>query len=1099
MCSIYLQLNITMCSMKRSLLLLSFLLFNSIFLFAQDSTTTVHWLKFPAISPDGQTIAFGYMGDLYTVSAGGGIAKPLTTGGAHYERPIWSHDGQTIAYSSDRYGNFDVYTMPAQGGESTRITYHSADDYALDFTPDDANVLVSSNREAPATNVRFPGVAYFPNLYNIPVDGGRPDLVTAVGADRARYNKEGAKIIFQNKKGYEDYYRKHHTSAITRDIWIYDLENDSYDQVSSFEGENRVPHFSGDENSMLYTNGESGDLNVYKRSLNGRNEEQLTDFKDFPVRSLSTSDNDKMAFSWKGDIYTLREGNDPKKLDIQVHNNAGYNTIKDKEIKSVSGFSVSSNGKEIAFVNRGEVFVTGVDNKHTKRITNTPEQERMVEWSPDSKTLVFAGERDGIWNIYKTTLKHSDEKFFYSATTLETEELVATDKNEFQPKFSPDGKKIAYVENRNILKVMDLDSGNKTTVLPEGRNHSYSDGDWDFEWSPDSRWLLVDDQKGYFDKSNTALISADGEKDIIHPVNGGFGESDAKWALDGKMMTYKSTKEGRKSLAYQGSHEEDVYGVFFDQEAYDNYKLSEDEYKLKKAREDDDEDKDDEEKDDDNKKEDKDKEPLDLDLDNLDKRKIKLTINSASISDYVLNEDGSKLYYLASFEKGYDVWVTEPRTHETKILTKLSGSPSGMEISDDGKTLFLSNHGHLVKVDTDEGDKEKIKIDSDMELNRKAERQYIFNHTWQQVKDKFYDPDLHGIDWDNYHKAYGKFLPYINNNYDFQILLSEFLGELNASHTGGRYSPDHDNADHTASLGALYDQNYQGEGIKITEVLKGGPLNKAKSTIEKGDIIKKINDHTIDEGENWNKYLKNRKGKHTLLTVEHNGETIEETIKPVSLSKEHDLMYDRWIDEMEDMTDSLSEGKVGYVHIKGMNDGSYREVYDKVMGKNADKEALVVDTRFNGGGWLHNDLNTFLSGDQYLTFHPQGDTTKGGEPVDRWTKPSAVVMSEGNYSDAFIFPYIYKQNDIGKLVGMPVAGTGTAVWWETQIDPTLVFGIPMISTFGDEDRPTENMQLEPDIKQPLPYKKALHGEDTQLEAAVKELLNEAKENDEDED
>lgn len=195
---------------------------------------------------------------------------------------------------------------------------------------------------------------------------------------------------------------------------------------------------------------------------------------------------------------------------------------------------------------------------------------------------------------------------------------------------------------------------------------------------------------------------------------------------------------------------------------------------------------------------------------------------------------------------------------------------------------------------------------------------------------------------------------------------------------------------------------------------------------------------------------------------------------------------------MEHKVDSLSGGKLGYIHIRGMNDGSFREVVDRTMGKNIDKKGLVVDTRFNGGGWLHDDLNTFLSGKAYLKFAPQGKVVSGGEPMTRWSKPSIVVMSESNYSDAFIFPYVYKQNGVGKLVGMPVPGTGTAVWWEQQIDPTIVFGIPMVATIGAEGRPTENLELEPDIEVPLPYNEFLHGNDPQIQAAVKELLKEVK-------
>lgn len=1069
-------------------------IFIAIFSVSINAQETARWLRTPAISPDGNTVAFSYMGNLYRVAAGGGTAVPITTGDAYDGWPVWSNDGKTIAFASDRYGNFDVFTMPATGGAPVRLTFNSTEDLPYDFTADDKQVLFGSGRNAPAESVRFPSPGLFTNLYTIPLKGGRPILVSAAGADDANFSKDGSKIVFEDRKGYEDELRKHHTSAVTRDIWLYDLSNNTYEQLSDFEGENREPVFSSDAASVYYLNERSGTQNLYKMPLSGGSEEQLSEFEDFPVRHLSISDRDVLSFTWKGDIYTLNPGAAPKKLDIKVMSDSGYEPVKNMDINTVTEFAVSPNNKEIAFVNRGEVFVTGVDDSRTKRVTNTPEQERMISWSDDGKTLLFSGERDGSWNVYKVTMARPAEEYFYASTILNSEPVIASEAEEFQPKYSPDGKKIAFIEERNILKVLDLDSKKKTTVFPEGRNYSYSDGDWSYSWSPDSNWLLVDDSKGYFFSTNTALLKADGSGEIFHPVNSGFGESNAKWAMDGKMMTYESSREGRRSLALQGSSEVDIYGVFFDQEAYDKYKLSKEEFELlneKERKDKEEQEKKEKEEESKKKKKDKkeDKKPLELNLENLENRREKLTINSSSISDYVLNNDASKVYYLSSFEKGYDLWVTEPRTRETKILAKLGGSPSGIEISEDDKTLFLSNDGKLVKVDAESGEVTNIGISGDMMVDAEAEREYMFHHMWRQVKKKFYDPEIHGIDWEMYRDEYAKFLPYINNNYDFQQLLSELLGELNASHTGGRYRPDNDGLS-TASLGLLYDEKYTGEGIKISEVIPGGPLDKANSKVKAGDIITAINGEQIEADENWNKYLLNLEDKNTLLTVKRGNSTFEEKLKPISTGAESRLMYKRWVNMMEDMVDSLSGGQLGYLHIQGMNDSSFRDVYENALGKNLDKKALVVDTRFNGGGWLHDDLNTFLSGEEYLKFAPQGNVVKGGEPMARWNKPSIVVMSEGNYSDAFIFPYIYKQNDIGKLVGMPVAGTGTAVWWERQIDPTIVFGIPMVATIGAEGVPTENMELQPDILVPLPYKAFLNGKDTQIEAAVRALEKE---------
>lgn len=1074
--------------------------FVTLFCLQTGAQITPLWLRYPAISPDGSTIVFGYKGDIYKVNATGGKATALTIHEAQDEMPVWSHDGKYIAFASNRSGNFDVYVMPVAGGTPVRITYNSANDYPYDFSPDDKSIIFGSARNIQANNIRFYSPRLFQNLYTVPVTGGKAVLISGAGMENAHYNSKGTEIVFQDRKGYEDAWRKHHTSAVTRDLWIMDISKNTYKKITDFIGEDREPVWSHDDAAIFYLSEKNGTQNIYKKTLGTGAEVQLSDFKNNPVRHLSVSNDNTLCFSYDGEIYTMANSVSARKVNIQIDNDGRLDVEKNVPINgNVTEFVLSPNGKEIAFVTRGEIFVTSVDGDITKRVTNTPEQERMVQWSPDGRSLIYAAERNNNWDIYQSTISRKEEPYFFASTVLIEKPVIATNAEEYQPKYSSDGKAIAYIEDRNILKVYNLASGKSRTILPKGHNYSYSDGDWNFDWSPDNKWLITDDQRGYFAQSNTALINADGNGEIVYPVNSGFGEGNTKWALNGKMLTWLSDREGRKSLANQGSREVDVYGVFFDQTLYDRYKMNKEEYALLKEEEE---------------KEKKDKAKIDSmksiltkkekvpekiwspDLENLENRRVRMTINSASISDYIVDSNGTNLYYLASFEKGYDLWKTELRTQETKILAKMEGTPSGIELSKDGKYLFVTNNNKLVKIDVSNGKTTDINIHGDMVLNPAKEREYIFNHTWRQVREKFYDPKLHNVDWEMYRKTYAKFLPHINNNFDFQELLSELLGELNASHTGGRYSAPAPNGDNTACLGLLYDEKYNGNGLKVSEVITGGPFDRSKSRLKAGDIIEKINGTSLTADMDWAILLNRMVNKNVLVSVYSPATNVrfEEIVKPVSFGDEGALMYKRWVNKMSSMVDKLSDGKVGYVHVQGMNDPSYRNTFDEVMGKNLDKEALIVDTRFNGGGWLHDDLATFLSGKRYLQFSPQGNLLKGGEPLGRWQKPSCVLMSESNYSDAFIFPYIYKQNGLGKLIGMPVAGTGTAVWWETQIDPTIVFGIPMIGTIGKEGRTTENMQVEPDIKVPLPYEDLLNGEDTQIEAAVKEMLKEVKTN-----
>ena len=371
------------------------------------------------------------------------------------------------------------------------------------------------------------------------------------------------------------------------------------------------------------------------------------------------------------------------------------------------------------------------------------------------------------------------------------------------------------------------------------------------------------------------------------------------------------------------------------------------------------------------------------------------------------------------------------------------------------------------------------------EIFDNVKREYIFNHAWKQVADKFYDKDMQNVDWEWYRDAYSRFLPYIDNNYDFQEMLSEMLGELNGSHTGARYFAP--SGPGIGTLGVLYDEDYEGDGLKIKEVLKGGVIETADPDIEAGDIITAIDGKRIAAGSSWFDLLASRTGQKVLLTVKKAGKK-EKDIYVEPAGSDRNLLYRRWVRHNEELVRELSDGRVGYVHVKGMDSPSFREVYSKLLGRYRGCEAVIVDTRHNGGGWLHDDLATLLSGKAYVRYEPRGQYI-GTDPYNKWNKPSCVLIGEDNYSDACGFPYVYKTLGIGKLIGAPVPGTMTAVWWERQIDPTLVFGIPQVGTTGiREGRYLENMQIEPDILIYNDPASVLKGRDMQLEAAVEEML-----------
>ncbi len=1045
------------------------------------------WLRNTAISPDGTTIAFTYKGDIFTIPATGGTAFQLTAGKDYDSYPVWSPDSKTIVFTSDREGSPDLYAVDAGGGTPRRITTSSGSEIPLAFI--NPSTVIYSSSEGPSRETsRHPSRLTRTYSIDISKSGARPELYLSMPMGAASVADDGC-ILYEDKKGLENRYRKHERSSGTSDIWL--IENGKFTKLTDFNGHDLSPVWKKDGKGYYYISEQSGTLNVYSATPGGK-PVQLTSFERHPVRTLSASRDGLMAFSWDGDIYTLREGGQPQKLDITINSDQyTRDAIKAFKNSDASCMAVSPDGKEVAFVIRGEVYVTDTKYKTTRRITDTPAQERRVEFSPDGRMLVYDSDRDGQWQLFTAEIKNPAEKRFAYATEIVEKPLYKGKGVAQQPSFSPDGKKVAFLEDRTTLRVIDLKSKAVTTALDGKYNYSYSDGDIPFEWSPDSEWLLISYiGDGGWNNTDVAAVKADGSK-IVDLTESGYSDGNPKWAMGGRAVTYETGRYGMKSHGSWGN-QSDIVLMALDSEAWDELNATDEEAALREEAEK--EKKDSEAKDDKDKnkgkkgkKADKEKKkPVDLDFTNRRHRMARLTGASAFIGDYFLSPKGDKLYYIAgATEGGANLYVRDIREDETKILAK--DVVGGLEADDKGENLFVIGSEGMKKINLADGKEEPIEFDAPYDRSASAEREYIYDHMLRQVADKFYDVNIHGVDWEYYGKHYREFLPEINNGEDFSILLSEILGELNASHTGSKYYGSSARLS-TANLGAFYDPTYDGDGLKVTEVVGGSPLGTKKADVRPGDIILSIDGKRIEAGKDYYPLLEGKSGRKTLLEILRSGgkrDTV--TVKPISTAKFDDLLYKRWVERNEAYVDSISQGKVAYVHVQGMDSPSFRAVYERLLGKYRNAEAVVVDTRWNGGGWLHNDLAQLLSGRHYVDFKPRGQYI-GSEPFSQWTKPSVMLVNEGNYSDAHGSPYTYKTLKLGKLVGAPVPGTMTAVWWETQIDPSIVFGIPQVTCVDLNGNVLENQQLTPDIEVYNNPADELAGRDAQLEAAVKALM-----------
>lgn len=1054
---------------------------------ASAGAVTPLWLRDVKISPDGSKIAFTYKGDIFTVPTAGGTAMRLTSDPAYETTPIWSPDGKTIAYASDRHGSADIFVIPSTGGEPKRLTSFSAAETPQAFSPDGKLIYFSAAIQDPASSALFP-TGRLTELYTVDSNGGNVKQVLPTPAERITFAPDGKSFVYQDIKGMENEWRKHHTSSVTRGLWRYDLKTGKHTSLVDHPGEDRDPIISPSGADLIFLSERNGgSMNVYTLPLNNLTAQPtpLTYLTEHPVRFLSQASNGTLALTYDGEIYTLTPGSKPQKVSIEITTDS-YEAPDFQKFTSGAREAIPSpDGELIAYSRRGDIFVSSVEFGTTKQITSTPWKESSPSWADGGRTLYFVSNRDGHNDIYRAEMSRTADPNMLYSTALKEERVLPANKDieRADALVSPDGTKLAFVQNRSELMVMDLTS-QKVTKLADSDLNAERSG-MQFTWSPDSKWILFTcvphHHSPYYD---IALVNADGSKpEITYVTETGYFEEMPRFSPDGSAITWISERYGMRNHASWGS-QYDVMAAFLNQEAFDRHNLSAEELAAAKAAEKK------AKKDDKEKKDSADSESKDLKIERegLEDRTVRLTPYSSAIADAILSKDGEKLYYLSKVEKGFDLWKIDLRKGGASIVNKL-GMGESARFEPKGNNLFILTPSAMKKMDFGNEKFTNISVSGNQKIDRKAELEAMLEFVRTEEKEKFYTPGMHGVKWDELVDHYSRFLPHINNYGDFSEMLSELLGELNVSHTGSGYRPNKSADEQTADLGVIYDLTYSGTGLKIAEIVKGSPLDRADTQLRAGDVITSVNGTKLTADTDFTSLLNGLSGKLILLEANSaTGGKIEQTVKPINRSKMQNLLYDRWVKRNAEKVDSLSGGRLGYVHIQSMADPSFRPMYAQVLGKYNDRDGIVIDTRWNGGGRMHEDIEVLFSGKQYLTQKVHGVET-ARMPSRRWNKPSIMIIGEANYSNAHGTPWVYSKMGLGKLVGMPVPGTMTSVNWVDLQEPSVYFGIPVIGYETAEGTYLENSQLDPDIRVANTPERAATGIDDQLETAVKTLLH----------
>ncbi|MFZ4859120.1 MAG: S41 family peptidase [Desulfuromonadaceae bacterium] len=1040
---------------------------------AVESTPPL-WLRYPAISPDGSSIAFTYGGQIWRVSAKGGEAVPLTSGEFYSTRPVWSPDGTRIAFASKRHDNLDLFIMPASGGAIKRLTHHSANDLPYAFSPDGARIYFSSSRVESPQSVLVGTYTASDQLYTVPTAGGRSRLLLPTPALDVAADASGRYLLYDNRPVYENEWRKGGVSDGTRDIWLYDLRKKSHRKLTDFRGEDRDAVWSPDSKGYYYLSERSGSFNIWYASLDGGSApEQITTHKGQAVRFLSAAPDGSLVYGLDGEIW-LRPVGSKESRRIAIHisqNSLEQGSFSINALDYATELAVSRDGSQIAVIARGELFVVSAASGRTRRITSTPQHEMSVSFGPDGRSIMYTSERDGGVAVYEATTGAAGPAPFLAAGPIVERKIIDTGGDSLQPVYSPDGQRIAYLDDRKRIKVYNRRDGSNTTILPDGYIYSYVDGDLSFAWSPDGRGLVAT-VGSIVSTTDIMLLDASGVSKPVFISRNGYRDAMPQFTRDGKAVVWASGRNGLKQ-ADSNAAQFDVYITYLTQEAYDSSRLSdEDKAESKKIVE----------------------KAWQPNIDGLQHRTRRLTPFSIVPAFFNITADNRSLVFI-SVEMpgrlaGYRVDLNSGALQQLFLKPLTS---AGFATDARGEVLYSLGAGGIERTNLSNGTTSVIPFQAQIAYTPRGEMEYLFKHFWRLTGSKFYRPDMHGVDWEAARTEYAKFLPYIHTWEDFADLMGEMAGGLNASHMGCYYLPKAKFSDKTASLGIYVDHTYDGPGLRVNDVLAGGPADTANSALKKGTVVLAIDGEAISAEMDSDLMLKNRAGFPVQLTIRREDTSIvTQIVTPISQEQSLSLAYERWVEERKAITAMLSNGRIGYLHLSAMGLPNYQRAFGEIFGELKDKKAVVIDIRFNRGGNLHDQLIALFTGESYAGFTNRDGNTVALMPVNRWTRPSTLLANAGSYSDGSIFPHLYKRQKIGPVIGTGVPGTGTAVWWIDVLNDQIKYGIPQLGAKDIETGWFENQETLPDVFVNNDPDSVGQGHDLQLEAAVARLLESLK-------
>ncbi len=1021
--------------------------------------TDLYFPTKPSLTPDGSTIYFAYEGDIWKVPTSGGTAVRVTAMDGSETSPRVSPDGKWLAFAGSQEGNANVYILPLTGGPIKQLTVHDANDEPVGWTWDSQQVMFNSNRYNSVST------------YTVSISGGTPkrlfEYYFNLPHDAVQHPSTGDMVFTDTWESLRFPSRKRYVGAYNPDLKSYNLKTRQYKQLTEHMGKDMFPSF--DRNGNLYfvsdRHNEEYNLYLYKEG----SPERLTNFETSAYYPQVSADGSKIVFTrdyqlWVYDVASKRA----TKVTVTINANSTLEISKEfKTGGNITAFDVSGDGKKIAFVSRGVLFVSDIKGKFVRRMpVNSAERVVAVKWMADNKSLLYSRTNKGWENLYTITADGSG-----------AEKQVTTSRGDDRNlSWNSNKSKLAYLSGRNDVKILDA-STLKSEVIATDELWGFYNTDPKF--SPDDQWVAY---AAIRDFEREIMLVDLRNKRKVNLTNTRVAENNPVWSPDGKYMYFHSdrttptypTGGGNASLWRIPLQK---FGPEFRSDRFDQLFAAADTTKKPASASA------------------STKVSVEIDFDDMTRRWERVGPNSGNQSIvHVIEKDGEHtILYTSNHDASpTNLWKTVLAPFEPPKTEKIRGALGGFGLVEANNAFYTLVRGdiHIVKLAAN--DVEKITIDEPFYKNMREEFDQMFHETWANMDENFYSGDFHGVNWESMRNRYEGYLPYVTTRDQLRLLTNDLLGELNASHLGFNSSGEEENVFYTSrsmETGIMFQQD---SPYTVDRIVKGTNADNKDVTVRTGDVLISVNGVTVDTKDNREKYFLNPGMLSEVdLGFRRGSQSFNVKIRPMSAGALRTLLYDEWMDSNQAKVDKDGNGRIAYIHMKNMGGGELERLRIEMANEAQDRDALILDLRNNTGGNVHDAVLQLLSQREYLkwSFRDGARTSQPNyTPAD---KPIVLLVNEQSLSDAEMTTEGFKALKLGTVIG-----TETYRWIIFTTSLGLVDGsshrMPAWGCYGLDGRNLEREGVAPDIIVKNTFDDNINGRDPQLDRAIRHILDQLK-------